>query len=141
MTSTQSYLKQQNILYAALPGITEIQLNVFVRDPYAPSNPGAEYGHFVRETVALVGQESTSSLTVFRDMGQPIVSAGRTFRRIQQLIPKLPAQLGQDTQPNTFGVAGFPSVNSAVTDYLTFYYENSIESGGCEYVNELFRIR
>jgi hypothetical protein len=136
MTSVQSYIKQQNILWAASPTASNITLYTFVRSPFNPSNPNSTQGYFEPVQVSVNSNGGNSNLTVFRDMGQSIISAGRTFRRIQKLSPG-----SQATQPNTFGVAGEPSTGPAVTDYQTYYYENSILSGGCEYTNQLFRIQ
>lgn len=136
MTSVQSYIKQQNILWAAAPTANTITLYTLVRSPFNPSNPNSTQGYFDPVPVPVNSGAGTSNLTVFRDMGQTIISAGRTFRRIQMLTPG-----PQATQPNTFGVAGQPSLGPAVTDYQTYYYENSILSGGCEYTNQLFRIQ
>lgn len=136
MTSVQRYIKQQNILWAAAPTASQITLYTFVRSPFNPSNPNSTQGYFEPVQVDVNGGAGNANLTVFRDMGQTIISAGRTFRRIQMLTPG-----PQESQPNTFGVAGIPSTGPAVTDYQTFYYENSILSGGCEYTNQLFRIQ
>lgn len=152
MSSVQSYIKQQNILYAPMPGISTVCLNYFVRNPYAASDPGSTVGTFYQSTIPVLyaAPGGCSSISVFRDMGQPIVSAGRTFRRIQQLVPAPPAPLTADgndatssqaTQPNTFGVVGAPSTNAVVSDYNTWYYENSILSGGTYFTNQLYRIQ
>jgi hypothetical protein len=131
MSSVQSYIKQQNIIYGALPDVDDVvTLNIFNRSPFDPSNPNSTSGSF-QSTINISCNNTASGLTpIFRDMGEVIRSAGRTFRRVQAL-----------TQiPSTFGVSGSPSSGQAVTDYRTFWYEVSLIDGQSA-VGALFQIR
>jgi len=75
----------------------------------------------------LTGQRVYSSLIatagagILKDMGRTIVSASRTFRKVQLVVPG--AGSG-----STFGVAGETGVNAA--DYLTGYIELGFEGAG-----------
>jgi hypothetical protein len=63
-------------------------------------------------------------------MGEVIVSAGRTFRRVQML----------SNLPVTYGVDGEPSATLAQTDYRTYWAEMSMINGQ-GIMNGLFQIR
>ena len=131
MSSVQSYIKQQNIIYGALPDSNgDIYLNNFTRAPWDPSNPNSTSGNFQTSTVITVTNTSTGVTPIFRDMGEVIRSAGRTFRRVQML-----------TQSSaTFGVAGSPSSGAVENDYRTYWYEVSLLDGQ-GVIGPLFQIR
>lgn len=133
MSSIGNYIKQQNIIYGALPDSTTnvVTLNRFERAPWDPSNPNSTSGNFL-STVNVSCSNTALGLTpIFRDMGEVIRSAGRTFRRVQQLT----------NIPSTFGVAGAPSTTAYVDDYRTYWYEVSMIMGGAGGVGALFQIR
>ena len=119
MTSVQTHIKQQNILWSPLPGSSNVVLF-----QYDTSN-----NNFSSSTVTV--SSSSSNLAVFRDLGVVHTSAGRTFRKIQLLTAGSPA---------TFGVTGAPATGRFDNSYKTYYYENSIENGLAT-TSALFRIR
>ena len=121
MSSVQSYIKQQNRVYGALGAGTpaHIDLQIFTRDPYDPSNPNSTSGNFSTFLGISTSNTSTGLTPIFRDMGEVIRSAGRTFRRVQMLTQS----------PATFGVQGVPSTGAGVTDYRTYWYEVSLIDG------------
>ena len=130
MSSVQSYIKQQNIMYGALPDASGfVTLNSFTRNPFYASDPNSTSGTFATTTITIANV--VAGLTpIFRDMGEVIVSANRTFRRVQMLT----------AIPATFGVSGSPSSNAVVSDYRTYWYEVSLLNGQ-GVMNSLFQIR
>lgn len=132
MSSVQSYIKQQNIIYGALPATngSSITLNNFTRSPYDPSNPNSTAGNFETSTSITVDNTATGLTPIFRDMGEVIRSASRTFRRVQQL-----SQIS-----STFGVSGSPSTGAVENDYRTYWYEVSLLDGQGA-IGPLFQIR
>jgi hypothetical protein len=125
MSSVQSYIKQQNILYGALPvSGGAVHLNTFTPD--ASTNPNSVVGSF--SDAAITFTDTSANITpIFRDMGQVIVSANRTFRRVQ-LLTNIPA---------TFGVGGVSTGNGP---YRTYWHEVSLYNGQ-GVVNSLFQVR
>ena len=71
--------------------------------PGTGSNP---YGYF-STTLATAGQ------TILRDMGRTVISANRTFRKVQYVVPA-------NLAASTFGVSG---QTTAGESYLTGYIE------------------
>jgi len=131
MSSIQNYIKQQNIVYGALPNASgDILLNTFTRSPFDPSNPNSTSGNFVGQATITVTNVAAGLTPIFRDMGEVIRSAGRTFRRVQQLV----------SSPSTFGVTGAPSAGAVVSDYKTYWYEVSLLDGQ-GVMGPLFQIR
>jgi len=63
-----------------------------------------------------------------RDMGKTVVSAGRTFRKIQAVLPVNNA-LG-----STFGVTGNPALTYATGDagYATYYVETGFQGANAD---------
>jgi hypothetical protein len=123
MSSVQSYIKQQNILYGAALVATDISLNFYniTNDSFTPVN------------VNLSNADAAGSqLSVFRDMGDARRSAGRIFRKVQLLSP---------SSPSTFGVVGSSTSASPANTYNTYWYENSIPYFGNSFTNALFRIQ
>jgi hypothetical protein len=133
MSSVQSYIKQQNILYGALPseGAGPSNLNTFTPDFSA--NPNSVIGQFTVIAAPTNAVDQGGNFTgIFRDMGQVIVSANRTFRRVQMLTDS----------PSTFGVNGDATAASSTTSgpYNTYWYEVSLYNGQ-GIINSLFQIR
>ena len=62
---------------------------------------------------------STAGAGVLRDMGKSVVSASRTFRKVQLVVSSF----------STFGVAGAASTSPNI-DYLTGYIELGFEGPG-----------
>jgi hypothetical protein len=121
MSSIGSYIKQQNRVYGALGAGTpaHIDLPLFTRRPFDPSNPNSTSGDFQTFSGISTFNSSTGITPIFRDMGEVIRSAGRTFRRVQMLTQS----------PSTFGVGGTPSTGAVVSDYQTYWYEVSLLDG------------
>ena len=61
-------------------------------------------------TTAYGGAISTAGTALFKDMGKTVVSAGRTFRKVQLVTSTV----------STFGVGGTQGIDA---DYLTGYIE------------------
>jgi hypothetical protein len=112
MSSVQSYIKQQNIIYGA-PS-SPVSLFTFDQDS---------------ATVPAVGTFNTVSVTsagsIFRDMGEVIVSDARTFRRVQMIT----------NSDATYGVMGAPA-----NLYQTYWAEMSMINGQGP-ISSLFQIR
>ena len=130
MSSIQSHIKQQRIVYGALPASGNIKLNTFTRVPFDPSNPNSTSGTFALTGNLAITNTSGGLIPIYRDMGEVIRSAGRTFRRVQQLV----------SSPSTFGVTGVPSTGAVVSDYVTYWYEVSLLDGQGA-INSLFQIQ
>ena len=129
MSSVQSHIKQQNIVYGALAVSNSVTLNSFTRNPFYASDPNSTSGTFATTTITIANV--VAGLTpIFRDMGEVIVSASRTFRRVQAL----------SNLPATFGVGGVPSSGPIVSDYNTYWYEVSLLDGQGA-INALFQVR
>jgi hypothetical protein len=111
MSSVQSFIKQQNIIYGAIAP----SVNLYTFTQTAATVPAV--GTF---TAGLVTVDSSSNITpIFRDMGEVIVSANRTFRRVQMLT----------NLSTTYGVGGSPAVAPAVDGYRTYFAEVSMING------------
>lgn len=119
MSSVQSYIKQQNILYAAALGATDVSLNYY----------NVEQDSFSQINVSLNGY--ANQLAIFRDMGEVKTKNGHTYRKVQLLSP---------SSASTFGVVGASTSSSPTNAYNTYWYENSIMNG-IAYTNALFRIQ
>jgi hypothetical protein len=127
MSSVHSYIKQQNIIYGSVPGPAGfINLNQFT----AASATQPTVGSFSVVALPAYTDASAGISPIFRDMGEVIVSAGRTFRRVQML----------SNLPVTYGVDGEPSATLAQTDYRTYWAEMSMINGQ-GIMNGLFQIR
>lgn len=127
MSSVHSYIKQQNIIYGALPNAEGfIRLNQFT----AASATQPTVGTFASVALPAYSLDASGVSPIFRDMGEVIVSAGRTFRRVQVL----------SNLPVTYGVGGEPSATLAETDYRTYWAEMSMINGQ-GIINGLFQIR
>ena len=123
MSSVQSYIKQQNIIYgSANPQVT---LYTFVQT--AATVPAV--GNFTAVSVPMDISGTVSP--IFRDMGEVIVSAGRTFRRVQQLT----------NLSTTYGVGGDADTGSLTeSQYRTFFAEMSMINGK-GVISNLFKIQ
>ena len=112
MSSVQSYIKQQNIIY----GSANNQVTLYTFSQTAATVP--DVGTFT--SVAVPMDISGTVTPIFRDMGEVIVNAeGRTFRRVQMLT----------NSPATYGVQGEPAVAPAVDGYRTYFAEVSMING------------
>jgi hypothetical protein len=111
MSSVHSYIKQQNIIYGS--PVANVALYNFTAT--AATVPAV--GSFVLTTVAV--DSSAVTTPIFRDMGEVIVSAGRTFRRVQQLT----------NLSTTYGVAGDADTGLTESQYRTYYAEMSMING------------
>ena len=120
---TRGY-KQTNALYVP---IGNCATSVLAFTPANPSGSGGSFqvGSFSNAPWAALqanASKYTSTIStigaggVFRDMGKTIVSASRTFRKVQLLV-------NDAKVVSTSGVAGSASGAAANTDYLTGYIE------------------
>ena len=127
MSSVQSYIKQQNIIYGAIPNADNaVVLNTFT----ATSATVPAVGSFA--TVSVPFTDVSAGVTpIFRDMGEVIVSNNRTFRRVQ-VLTNLPA---------TYGVSGDADTGSLTeSQYRTYYAEVSMINGK-GIMNALYKIQ
>ena len=126
MSSVQSFIKQQNIIYGAVPNTDNtVWLNTFTAD--SATLPAV--GRFAATAVSFT-DVSAGVTPIFRDMGEVLVSAGRTFRRVQVLT----------NLSSTYGVGGQPSTTLAASSYRTYYAEMSMINGQ-GIMNGLYQIR
>jgi hypothetical protein len=94
--------------------------NMLTFTPGTGSGGATTSGTFAPYTWGNAGSDASYSTfvganRVIKDMGKSVVSAGRTFRKFQAVIP---------SSVGTLGVAGASSNGSATTGgYLTFYLE------------------
>jgi hypothetical protein len=65
-----------------------------------------------------------------KDMGKTYVSSGRTFRKIQLIVPGTLAGANTGAGVSTFGVAGQSEADAPTADYLTGYIELGWEGVG-----------
>jgi hypothetical protein len=118
MSSVTRFLKQINLnSYYSLP-TAYTDLVVFTPDA---SNTTGNYtpGSFA----AAVGTAPAGAL--LRDMGKTIISAGRSFRAVQVVVPGVTGL----TAANPFGVIGSLNDPSANAKYFSLYIETGIGGG------------
>lgn len=125
MTSIPSYVKQvptdarNFIAVSSLFGITyglNEATGALTPAPWAVS-PAVYAGGLS------IGTPGASSLTVggkLRDMGKTFVSSGRTFRKVQAIVPV----------PTTFGIGGAAAQAAPTSEYYTGYIELGWEGFG-----------
>jgi hypothetical protein len=105
---------------------------------------GALAGNFTTSNVAVAATDSSGTLNIFRDMGQTLMSSGRTFRAVQLL--KLDGNkttgyggyawtsAGTTTagvwQPSNEGVMGSASAANVGGDYGVFFFETGARGLG-----------
>ena len=122
MSSVQSFIKQQNIIY----GSANPQVLLYTFSQTTATVPAV--GTF---TAVSVPMDISGAVTpIFRDMGEVIVSDARTFRRVQMLT----------SSAATYGVAGAPSTAPLVADYRTYFAEMSMINGK-GVISNLYQIR
>jgi hypothetical protein len=123
-------------------------LKVFNNDPQNPTTSyvsGAARGYFTSSNVTITGFDASGGINLFRDMGQKIVSSGRTFRAVQLLVtdgtPSTGAGGGSGwTSSNAGtpgvwkasneGVQGSPTGASVGGDFGVFYFETGARGLG-----------
>jgi hypothetical protein len=120
MSSVQNHgYKQTNALYVPLGNCTR----VLQFTPASGSGGSFQVGSFSNAAWATGGSAPspyTSTISTigaggyFRDMGKTVVSASRTFRKVQLLV---------NSVVSTSGVAGPALGGAANVDYLTGYIE------------------
>ena len=70
---------------------------------------------------------ATAGAGVLRDMGKSYLSAGRTFRKVQLVVPQTWAV---PNTVSTFGVGGPAGTGAAGTDFFTGYIETDFAASG-----------
>jgi len=106
---------------------------------------GAARGFFTSSNVTITGFDASGGVNIFRDMGQTIVSSGRTFRSVQLLVtdgtPSTGAGGGSgwtssnsgtpgNWKPSNEGVQGSPTATNISGDFGTFYFETGARGLG-----------
>jgi hypothetical protein len=116
-----------------------VTFQIWVPDSLAPLKTyqsGQVAGHFQPSTIT--GILTTSTPTLFRDMGSVIVSSSRTFRRVQMLSSGGNEYLNNTFTPNNEGVIG-TIAPSPIQDssYRCYYFETGARGQG--YATPLIR--
>jgi hypothetical protein len=150
MTSVLSRAKQIPTDTQYFISITPTTLNVlkvFNQDAAASTTSyvsGAAAGYFTSSNVTVSGFDASGGVALFRDMGQTIVSSGRTFRAVQLLItdgtPATGAGGGSGWtssngtagvwKPSNEGVQGSPTSAGVGGDYGVFFFETGARGLG-----------
>jgi len=133
MSSVTRFLKQipTDTPYFLLNSTaTTVSLSVWQPDSNASITSyasGYAAGKFAASTVGL-----SAGATLWRDMGKTVVSAGRTFRRIQMMIVDgTGAEFSSGFNPTNEGVVGAPVASpSADAGYNCFYFETGARGLG-----------
>ena len=131
-----------------LPTTSPLNLYYLVNDAAASTTSyvsGALAGRFIGSNVRVNSIDASGTVSIFRDMGQTLVSSGRTFRGVQLLILDGSAATGVGGyawtsqtsgtpgvwQPSNEGVSGGPT-NAANTggDFGTFFFETGARGLG-----------
>jgi hypothetical protein len=151
MTSVLANLKQIPTDTAYFISIVaNPNLKIFNPDPLATTTSyvsGAAPGNFTSSNPGSVAlPDASGTLSLFRDMGETIVSSGRTFRGVQLL--KLDGSLVNGTgggtgwtssnagvagvwKPSNEGVQGSPTgVAGTASDFGVFYFETGARGLG-----------
>jgi hypothetical protein len=134
MSSVTRFLKQipsDTPYFIHLPtyaGSGNISLNIWVPDANASIQSyasGYAAGQFSTTSVAV-----QSANQLFRDMGKTIVSAGRTFRRIQSLqLDGTGAEYNPSFAPTNEGVIGGPVTGAGADSSFACYYFEAGHNG------------
>ena len=104
--------------------------STFVAAPWAsttitaPASCGP-LGTFMSSANLLTG----AGTGLLKDMGKTYISAGRTFRRVQLVVPQAAtvAVFGTGATVSTFGVGGQVNTAPLTSDYFTGYIETSFD--------------
>ena len=105
---------------------------------------GALAGSFNRSNVSTPLADASGTVKIFRDLGETLVSSGRTFRGVQLLTLDGNTTTGAGGQsgwtssnsnagvwkPSTEGVNGGPGVSGTSSSYSTFYFETGARGLG-----------
>jgi len=131
-----------------LPATTPLNLYYLVSDAAASTTSyvsGALAGRFVSSNVTVGATDASGTLSIFRDMGQTLMSSGRTFRGVQLLAldgNKVTGaggygwtSAGTTTagvwQPSNEGVVGSPTTAANTGgDFGTFFFETGARGLG-----------
>ena len=123
-------------------------LKVFNQDAAASTTSyvsGAAAGNFTSSNVTFTGFDASGSINLFRDMGQKIVSSGRTFRAVQLLVLDGTVATGAGggsgwTSSNAGtpgvwkasneGIQGSPTAAGVSGDFGVFYFETGARGLG-----------
>lgn len=132
MTSVPSFIKQipsdsrnfvavSSLFYPG--GVNALNSNGSLSQATWANNPiPGTWGNNGGVSLGNVGQSSLNVGGKLRDMGKTYVSSGRTFRKVQAIVPNTQAQ-------STFGVGGQVAANPN-QEYYTGYIELGWEGAG-----------
>jgi len=135
--------------FVSITGTASLNLLYFNNDAAASTSTyvsGAAAGNFTSSNVPSTVFDLSGTLALFRDMGQTIVSSGRTFRAVQRLV--LDATTTNSTngggsgwtssnngtpgvwKPSTEGITGGPTAVNTGSDYNVFFFETGARGLG-----------
>jgi hypothetical protein len=120
MTSLQTSVRQVSANSGYFIPLTDIRTMIYSVNngtvapaTWANAPVGASQGVYSTLVAA-------SGRSILRDMGKTVVSASRTFRKVQLVV----------SSASTFGVAGNAGVTAPATEWLTGYIELGFGSDG-----------
>jgi hypothetical protein len=102
--------------------ITALGDKALTYTPGSGSGGSATVGSFTDYAFTTYPSTLIGANKVVKDMGKTVVSAGRTFRKFQAVVPQ---------SLSTFGVSG-PEASASNPGYITFYLELNKEGEGEE---------
>lgn len=148
MSSISAHFKQVPIdtqYYVSLVGTTALNLNRFNKDAASSTTSyvsGAAAGNFTTSNTGTLVSAATANggTSLFRDMGETIVSSGRTFRAVQLLVLDSTGTTGWTSvtsgtpgvwKAGNEGVVGTSTgVAGTTSDFGVFYFETGARGLG-----------
>jgi hypothetical protein len=135
MTSLQTRIKQVDTEQGFFMPLSSLQGIIYAFTPGAGAGGSFAQGSFSTASWATTQYNSKenpylSSINgvaagLLKDMGKTVVSAGRTFRKIQLVLPRnnIAAAGASGTYVSTGGIGGQNPGTTPVQDYLTGFIE------------------
>ena len=135
--------------FVSITGTATLNLLYFNNDAAASTTTyvsGAAAGFFTSSNVPSTVFDLSGTLALFRDMGQTIVSSGRTFRAVQRLVLDATATNGANGggsgwtssnsgtpgvwKPSTEGITGNTTAVNTGSDFNVFFFETGARGLG-----------
>lgn len=135
MTSLQTRVKQLDVEQGYYMPLSSLQGIIYAFTPGTGAGGSFAQGSFSTASWATVTYNGTgnpylssigsAAAGLLKDMGKTVISAGRTFRKIQLVLPRnnTAAQGSSGTYVSTGGVGGQNPGTTPVQDYLTGFIE------------------
>jgi hypothetical protein len=115
MASVLRNIKQVPAQNSFFVNLGDIRASVLVNSGPSYDLPTLSSAYWALNISTVSNALATAGKAILRDMGQNLVSANRTFRKVQMLAPNASAV-------STGGITG-PASGALVGDYLTGYIE------------------